>query len=66
MADALDVNHWSPNRARRARKVARLRLALSPNEVLDARIGADGDLMGPYETKYSVAYGYENRETDQP
>jgi hypothetical protein len=68
MADSLEdrVNYWSLSQPRRATRSANAARRIQPREALGER-GAGREMLGPYETRYEVARGYNTtREVLQP
>ena len=66
MAEALDIR-WSLRRPRRERRSAEFWSKLRPREILDERRTTEGEVIGPYESPYAIANGYNaSREIVRP
>ena len=57
MAELFESKRWSLAQPRRAPRSQNQGKALRPRETLDER-GTRRELLGPYETRYDVAFGY--------
>jgi hypothetical protein len=66
VAEAFELK-WSARRPRRERRSAEFWGVLRPREILEERRNADGSIIGPYESQYAIANGYNSaRDIVQP